>query len=92
MEADWERLARDGVRDATRQEVQQLKQLVCDLSLDVYRLKKAAIPMSQDILGAGQVGLLRLQESNSAPFRSTTSHVSILTYVEVLSLRDRPHR
>ena len=47
MEAGRERLTRDSVRDATRQEVQQLKrenaelkQLVGDLSLEVYRLKK----------------------------------------------------
>ena len=52
MEAGRERLTRDSVRDATRQEVQQLKrenaelkQLVGDLSLEVYRLKKTAIPM-----------------------------------------------
>ena len=47
MEAGKERLARDAVRDATQQEVQQLrrengelKQLVADLSLEAYRLKK----------------------------------------------------
>ena len=47
MEAGKERLTRDSVRDATRQEVHQLKrengelkQLVADLSLEVYRLKK----------------------------------------------------
>ena len=46
MEAGKERLARDTVRDATQQEVYQLKrengelkQLVGDLSLEVYRLK-----------------------------------------------------
>ncbi len=51
MEAGKERLTRDAVRDATRQEIAQikresvdLKQLVADLSLDVYRLKKTAIP------------------------------------------------
>jgi transposase len=51
MEAGKERLTRDGARDATRQEIEQikrenaeLKQLVADLSLDVYRLKKTAIP------------------------------------------------
>ena len=55
MEAGKERLARDAVRDATQQEVQQLKrengelkQLVADLSLEAYRLKKTAIPMPQD--------------------------------------------
>ena len=51
MEAGKERLTRDTVRDATRQEINdlkrenaELKQLVADLSLDVYRLKKTAIP------------------------------------------------
>ena len=55
MEAGKERLARDAVRDATQREVQQLrreneelKQLVGDLSLEVYRLKKTAIPMPND--------------------------------------------
>jgi transposase len=51
MEAGKERLTRDTVRDATRQEIDELKrentdlrQLVAGLSLDVYRLKKTAIP------------------------------------------------
>jgi transposase len=51
MEAGKERLTRDTVRDATRQEIDDLKretadlkQLVADLSLEVYRLKKTAIP------------------------------------------------
>jgi len=51
MEAGKERLTRDGVRDATRQEIDELKRennelkkIVADLSLDVYRLKKTAIP------------------------------------------------
>jgi len=56
MEAGKERLTRDTVRDATRQEIEQikrestdLKHLVADLSLDVYRLKKTAIPpLSRD--------------------------------------------
>ena len=54
MEAGKERLTRDSVRDATREEVHQLKrengelkQLVADLSLEVYRLKKTSIPMPQ---------------------------------------------
>ena len=52
MEAGKERLTRDTVRDATREEVHQLKrengelkQLVADLSLEVYRLKKTSIPI-----------------------------------------------
>lgn len=51
MEAGKERLTRDTIRDATRQEIeslkrenQDLKQLVADLSLEVHRLKKTAIP------------------------------------------------
>ncbi len=58
MEAGKERLARDAVRDATQHEVQQLrreneelKQLVGDLSLEAYRLKKTAIPMPHDATG-----------------------------------------
>jgi len=39
------------VRDATQQEVGQLKQLVADLSLEAYRLEKTAIPMPQDATG-----------------------------------------
>ena len=47
MEAGKERLTRDSVRDATRDEVHllkrengELKHLVADLSLEIYRLKK----------------------------------------------------
>ena len=46
------------VRDATRQEIQdlkrengELKQLVAELSLEVYRLKKTVIPMPQNGVG-----------------------------------------
>ena len=46
------------MRDATRHEIQalrrendELKQLVADLSLEVYRLKKTAIPMPRDGVG-----------------------------------------
>ena len=55
MEAGKERLSRDTVRDATRLEIQELKresdelkQLVAELSLQVHRLKKTAIPMPRD--------------------------------------------
>ena len=51
MEAGKERLARDTVRDATQQEVRQLKreyeelkQLAADLSLEAYRLKRNGHP------------------------------------------------
>ena len=52
MEAGKERLSRDTVRDAPRQEIgtlkrdnADLKQMVAELSLDLHRLKKTAIPM-----------------------------------------------
>ena len=58
MEDGKERLTRDMARDATRQEIHalkrengELKQLVADLSLEAYRLKKTALPMMED--GAG---------------------------------------
>ena len=61
MEAGKERLARDSVRDATRQEIGELrrengelKQLVGELSLQVSRLKETAIPTLVD--GAGTRG------------------------------------
>ena len=61
MEAGKERLSRDTVRDATRQEIGELRrengelmQLVGELSLQVSRLKKTAIPMLVD--GAGTRG------------------------------------
>ena len=51
MEAGKERLSRDTVRDASRQEIESLKrdnadlkQMVAELSLDLHRLKKTAIP------------------------------------------------
>ena len=51
MEAGKERLARNTVRDATRQEIEQLKrengdlkEIVADLLLETHRLKKTAIP------------------------------------------------
>ncbi len=61
MEAGKERLTRDTVRDATRQELEQIKRestdlkyLVAELSLDVYRLKKTAIPLLEDHNGDGK--------------------------------------
>jgi transposase len=60
MEAGKERLTRDIVRDATRQEIEQikrenaaLKHLVADLSLEAYRLKKTSIPPLGDHPGDG---------------------------------------
>ncbi len=59
MEAGKERLTRDAVRDATRQEIEHLKrenydlkQLVADLSLEVHRFKKTAIPAFDGAAGA----------------------------------------
>ena len=61
MEAGKERLTRDTVRDATRYEINELKrestdlkQLVADLSLDGYRLKKTAIPLLEDYNGVSK--------------------------------------
>ena len=58
MEAGKERLTPDMARDATRQEIHalkrengELKQLVAELSLEAFRLKKTAMPMMED--GAG---------------------------------------
>ncbi len=60
MEAGKERLTRDLLRDATRQEIERVKregsdltQLVAELSLEVYRLKKTAIPTLEDVAGIG---------------------------------------
>ena len=60
MEAGKERLTRDTVRDATRSEIEQmkresaeLKQLVAEISLEVFRLKKTAIPPLEDAHGVG---------------------------------------
>ena len=55
MEAGKERLTRDSVRDATRQEIEQLKresselkQLVGELFLELHRFKKTALPPLHD--------------------------------------------
>ena len=60
METGKERLTRNTVRDATRDEVHllkrengELKQLVVGLSLEAYRLKKTAIPMPQGAVSIG---------------------------------------
>jgi len=59
MEAGKERLTRDAVRDATRQEIEHLKresyglkQLAADLSLEVHRFKKTDIPAFDGAGGA----------------------------------------
>ena len=60
MEAGKERLTRDTLRDATRQEIgelkrenAELKQLVAELSLESYLLKKTAIPPLEKRNGDG---------------------------------------
>ncbi len=60
IEAGKERLTRDAVRDATRQEIEkikrenaELKHLVADLSLEAYRLKKTAVPSLEGRDGDG---------------------------------------
>ena len=60
MEAAKELLTRDMVRAATRQEIEHhkrenhdLKQLVADLSLELHRFKKTAIPAFDGAAGAG---------------------------------------
>ena len=54
MEAGKERLSRDTVRDATRQEIVELRRENGELSLQVSRLKKTALPTLVD--GAGTAG------------------------------------
>jgi transposase len=60
MEAGKERLTRDTARDATRQEINEIKRentelkyLVADLSLESYRLKKTVIPPLEGPKGDG---------------------------------------
>ncbi len=60
MEAGKERLTRDSVRGATRQELEQLKrengelkQLVGELSQELHRLKQTALPsLHESVTGA----------------------------------------
>tara|TARA_B100000745_G_C19791176_1_gene259789 strand:- start:141 stop:383 length:243 start_codon:yes stop_codon:yes gene_type:complete len=58
LEAGKQRLSRDTLRDATQQEIEQLKrentdlkQLVAELSLEAYRLKKVAVPYPESVSG-----------------------------------------
>lgn len=62
MEGGKERLTHDTVRDATRQELGQirrenaeLKHLVADLSLEAYRLKKTTIPPLEEDPGGASI-------------------------------------
>ena len=63
MEAGKESLTRDAVRDATRQEIEHLKrenydlkQLVADLSLEVHRFRRTAIPAFDGAAGHERPG------------------------------------
>ena len=58
LEAGKQRLSRDTLRDATQQEIEQLKrentdltQLVAELSLEAYRLQKVAVPYPESVSG-----------------------------------------
>ena len=58
LEAGKQRLSRDTLRDATQQEIEQLKrentdlkQLVAELSLEAFRLKKVAVPYPESVSG-----------------------------------------
>ena len=58
LEAGKQRLSRDTLRDATQQEIEQLKrentdlkQLVAELSLEAFRLKKVAVPYLESVSG-----------------------------------------
>ena len=58
LEAGKQRLSRDTLRDATQHEIEQLKrentdlkQLVAELSLEAYRLKKVAVPYPESVSG-----------------------------------------
>ena len=74
MEAGKERLARDSVRDATQQEVGQLKrengelkQLAADLSLEAYRpwLRWTPLPFWSALTGGAYLGLAGATEDLS---------------------------
>ena len=90
MEAGKERLTRDSVRDATRQEVHQLKrengelkQLVADLSLDVYRLKKnvhtnaSGRRQYQRMSGAEKAEVLTKVASSGLPKRKALGELGV---------------
>jgi len=61
LEAGKQRLSRDTLRDATQQEIEQLKRentdlkhLVAELSLEAFRLKKVAVPYLESVSEADQ--------------------------------------
>ena len=85
MEAGKERLTRDSVRDATQHEVGQLKrengelkELVADLSLEAYRLKKTAIPMPQDAAEIALNGRVMNSVRHGGPWWTRTTDIHLL--------------
>ena len=71
MESGKERLSRDTTRDVTRQEINalkrdnaDLKQMVAELSLELHRLKKTAIPMLDEGRTSACVPTRRLKSWN----------------------------
>ena len=89
MEVGKERLTRDAVRDATQQEVQalrrenvELKQLVAELSLEGYRLKKrpsrslatSQVPTDEH---CGKDGVLARVASSSVPKRKALGYAAL---------------
>ena len=108
MEAGRERLTRDSVRDATRQEIHQLKvengelkQLVAELSLEVYRLKKNGHTDASDrrryqrMSAAGKASILANVASSRLPKRQVLRDLGVpkSTYYRWLKrprLDDRP--
>ena len=108
MEAGKERLARDSVRDATRQEIHalkrengELKQLVADLSLEAYRLKKngpaddVGRRRYQRMSGVDKASILASVASSPVPKRQVLRELGVpkSTYYRWLKrprLDDRP--
>ena len=90
MEAGKERLTRDSVRDATREEVHQLKRengelkhLVADLSLEVYRPKKNGHTHAsghrryQRMSGTEKAEVLDKVDSSSLPKRKVLGELGV---------------
>ena len=105
MEAGKERLTRDTVRDATREEVHQLKrengelkQLVADLSLEVYRLKKTSIHNAsgrrqyQRMSGAEKAEVLDKVASSGLPKRRVLGGLGVPRSTYYRWLRRKEHQ
>ena len=96
MEAGKERLTCETVGDATRQEIVRLKRdnsepkhLVAVLSLQVYRLKKTAIPMPDDALGTKRVSAS--QKAAVLAGVGSSSHLMRQVLRDQISKRDFNH-